>query len=357
MQNTNLDQTQPNIPVPQPQKKKGAGKFFTSTGKVFAFIFAFLLVVGLAGFFGYQAAISARLEEQARQNIGKATEQYKLALEDINAGRLELAQKRLVYIIELSPGFPGAGDKLTEVMVKLSIQKTPTVGVTPTPDFTPTPDTRGEDEVFNQIVALVQNKQWNDAYTGLMALRNKNPGYKAIEMDGLFFVTLRNRGVQKILQEGDLQGGSYDISLANVYAPVDKDAISYREWAELYLTGGSYWMVNWEKAIFYFKQLYQGFPDLRDGSGRTAFERYYFSLVKYGDVLWEQKKWCRAESYYSAALGVIPGGELEQTAEKARIKCLGPSPTPTTEITPTLEVITETPTEAPTEIPTETPVP
>jgi len=357
MELNELDQTQPTVTSQEP-KKKGAG-CLGRFGKLLLFILAGLIVVGIAGWFGYHAAIRSRLAAEETQKVTIATDQYELALKDINDGRLEQARDRLEYIIGIAPGFPGAAEKLTEVMVQISIQRTPTPAFTPTPEMTPTPDTRGQDEIYNQIVAYIQNKQWLDAYNSLVVLRNNDPAYRAVEVDGMFYIVLRNRGIEKITLEGDLMGGSYDISQAESYAPVDRLALDYREWAENYIYAASFYGVNWERAVENLRLIYESFPNLRD-STMSAQERYRISLVKYGDQLADKGKWCDANNYYQLALTIASDGTLQATATNASIKCQGPSKTPTPEITLT-ETLTETlpPTEVTTEPPptTETPPP
>ncbi len=354
MEINELEQTQPSAVTSQPGKK-GAG-CLSRFGKILLFFLAGLIIVAIAAWFGYNAAIRSRLAAEESQKIAYATDQYELALKDINDGRLEQARQRLEYIIGIVPDFPGAADKLTEIMVQISIQRTPTPAFTPTPEMTPTPDTRGDEEIFNQIVAYIQNKQWADAYNSLVVLRNNNPAYRAVEVDGMFYLVLRNRGIQKITLEGDLMGGSYDISQAETYAPVDREALSYREWAENYIYAASFYGVNWELAVQNLRLIYESFPNLRD-SNMTAQERYRISLIKYGDLLADKGKWCDANNNYQLALTIASDGNLQATATNAYIKCQGPTKTPTPAITLT-ETVTELPTEATTEPPpAETPTP
>jgi hypothetical protein len=62
----------------------------------------------------------------------------------------------------------------------------------------------------------------------------------------------------------------YDMSLAEQFGPLDKEADTYRTWARLYITGASFWEIDWEQVINYFSQVYAAVPMLRDGSGVTA---------------------------------------------------------------------------------------
>nr|HMN63300.1 hypothetical protein [Anaerolinea sp.] len=58
--------------------------------------------------------------------------------------------------------------------------------------------------------------------------------------------------------------------------------------------------------IFYFAQIYPYYPGMRDASGMTALERYRIALVKYGDQLNGQGKYCDAGTQYEAAYQLGP---------------------------------------------------
>ena len=97
--------------------------------------------------------------------------------------------------------------------------------------------------------------------------------------------------------------------------------------------------------IFYFAQIYPYYPGMRDASGMTALERYRIALVKYGDQLNGQGKYCDAVTQYEAAYQLGPDGALDPTATAVYNLCHPPQPTqpPASTPTPTL-----TPTPSPT---------
>ena len=180
-----------------------------------------------------------------------AATQFQLGLDDMTNGRYEMARGRFEYVIGLDPTFPGVKEKLTEVMIALLPTTIPTATLTPTPAYTPTPDTRGEQEMFKQIQKNLADKKWDEAIVTIESLRTKNLSYETVAVDGLYYIALRNRGVDKILSLGDLEGGMYDLALAARFGPLDRDAESYQVWARYYVTGASFWEVDWEKATYY----------------------------------------------------------------------------------------------------------
>ena len=54
-------------------------------------------------------------------------------------------------------------------------------------------------------------------------------------MDGLLYLSLRSRGVQKIYKERNLQGGIYDLAVAEKFGPIDLEANNARNLARFYL--------------------------------------------------------------------------------------------------------------------------
>ena len=295
-------------------------------------------IAAASGYSGYLAALDQRTSFELTSVASMVQNQYELALEDIDALRLDLARQRLEYVIRLNPQFPEAADRLAEVMVLMSITATPTTA--PSPTLTPTEDLRDRDELFLRSQELLAGGDWSQAIDTLLVLRKRAPEFKAVEVDGMLYLALRNRGVAKI-KEADLEGGIYDLSLAEAFGPLDVDALGWREWATLYIRGASFWGVNWQQAVQYFSQVAPYAPTLRDSSGRTAFQRYYEALIGYGDWLAAQGAWCDAQFQYEEAQRQRNVNEVKPTVAYLYQQCINtPTPTPTN----TGEVPQETPT-------------
>jgi tetratricopeptide (TPR) repeat protein len=336
--------------VPAVTRRKGRTWLWIAGGIVWL-----LITIAIGGYIGYRAAVQARLAYQDSQLALKTTEQFQLAVQDINAKRYDTAQQRLEYVIQNDPGFPGAVEKLSQVMLAINLAKTPTV--VPTPTFTSTPDLRGVEEMLNQAKQQIAAKDWNGALGTLDALRKENQGYQTVLVDDLYFIALRNRGVDKILGQGDLEGGIYDLTLAGRFGPIDAEAAGYITWARMYMTGASYWEVNWAQAAYYFGQIAPALPNLRDGSGMTASERYRQAEMKYGDQIAASGDYCKALEEYNKALQMGPNPTLQPTANWADQECNKPKQAePTKGPTQTQPAVTPTPTVG-ASAPTETPAP
>ena len=356
----NLGSTQPNITVKR--SWRGRAFLFNALGLIVILVLAILA--------GYGSGISTRTRNESSTNSQLIGKQYEYALEDIELGRYANARQRLEWIIEHDPTFPGAQEKLTEVLV-LSNVPTPTLTVAPSP----TADFSGAEQAFAQAQQQIAAQDWVGAMGTLDQIRKLDLTYKTSQVDGMYYFALRNYGYDLIIKQGNLEGGIYHFTLAERFGPLDRDANSLREGARYFLIGASFWELNWEQALFYFQQVYAGYPGLWDGTSTVA-ERYFQASMRYGDQLVEQGLYCDAVTYYQTAQAI--GGldaQAQEGFERAFVECYPPTPTidltlsvtPAVTVTidpalttappPTVAVTTEVPpTEPPTaELPTETP--
>jgi tetratricopeptide (TPR) repeat protein len=358
-----------NIAAPADPEKENKAEQGKRRSKRWPFILlgVLLLIVGggIGGWFGYQKAVEDRVAKANEQVAVAAATQYELALVDFSEGRLTIARKRLEYVIGIDASFPGARDKLAEVLAAEMLALTPTITPTPTPTpVTPTPDMRGIDAQYNTILDLMRAEDWNGAIDAIEAIRKTDLTYRAVDVDGLYYICLRYRGLRKILVEGNLEGGTYDLALSARFGPLDRDADSYRIWARMYITGASFWKVNWDKVIEYFVQVAPAFPNMRDGSGMTANERLRQAYFEYGKKLILEERVCEAVSMFEASLALGSSEEVQNYYNDAYNQCGASEEQPTdsgggSTATPTLTpTITPTPgvTDIPTPIVTDTPI-
>ena len=312
----NLAETRPQV-TPSPasedtgntQTGKAAKKPFRS-----GFLISLLVLVaalGLGGFAGYGTGVSERVSAQSTLVASQLGDQFKLVQQDMTAGRYSVARQRLEFIIGQDPSFPGASEKLAEVLVKQAI--TPSPVPTETPTLTPTPDTRNQEAVFAQAQQQMTNKDWTGLMGSLDTLRKTDPTYKTAIVDSMYYTALRNRGMDQILGTGtykttNLEGGIYDLTLAERFGPLDGQADGLRSFARMYITAASFWSVDWPRAVDYFRQVVQFAPNLRDSSNVTASQRLYQALLQYGDQIagagGKSKDQCKALDLWKEASGI-----------------------------------------------------
>ncbi len=329
-----------------------------------------ILIVLIGALLGIPRGINARLNLAETQAAPKIQSQLNNARLDIEEGRYEVALTRLDWILEeMSPYLSAeelaeVGELYSQTLLRISTYRTPTpqASVTPTAlPYTPTPDLRGEEDLFSTAQQLISEESWDEAIRTLESLRQKNIDFQPVQVDGMLYVALRNRGLDKILVEGSLEPGIYDLTLAERFAPLDSTAEGIRTWTRLYLTGASYWGVDWAQAIYYFEQVYPQLPYLRDGTNLTSTERYRIALIEYGTQLANAGEVCEALEYFQKALAISPDPDVQPTAQWVAEECEQknkpknevPQNTPTP--TPTGIVPTEVPTQGTTETPTAEP--
>jgi hypothetical protein len=343
-----LSETQPgqasDVVDTQPRKVKPNRWFFW---------IGLLIIVGaviLGGLGGYNSGIGIRLNAQKTTVASSLSEQMTLVQQDIDAGRYAVARQRLEeYILKNDPNFPGAAEKLTELLVEMSITPSPTP--TPIPSVTPTPDLRAQEAIFAQAKEYLQNKDWSNTLATLDALRKSYQSYETAQVDDMYYAAFRNRGVDQIMgngayaQQTNLEGGIYDLTLAERFGPLDGSADGLRNFARFYIIGASFWELDWAQAKDYFAQVYQFTPNLRDASGVTATERYRIALLHYGDLQATAKKLndrCQALDSWQQSGSISPlDQEYAHKFSELNQECHPPTKTPapteaaTPEVTPT----------------------
>jgi hypothetical protein len=230
---------------------------------------------------------------------------------------------------------------------------------TPTtpPTLTPTPDFSGAENAYERARQLILAQDWPGALAALDTIRKLDPTYKTAQVDGMYYFALRNYGFDLITKQGNLEGGIYQLTLAERFGPLDRSADGLREGARLYITGASFWELDWSQAVLYFSQVGTGWPSLWDGT-MQASQRYYIASMRYGDELFEKQEYCEAYQQYqnASSVGSLEAGSASQSQQAYAI-CY--PATPTLEVTATFSIppTDSAPTDPPTEPPTETSTP
>jgi tetratricopeptide (TPR) repeat protein len=310
--------------IPPPPARRAVAKSRARKGLPWFFFpilgLAILVVILLvSGFGGYAAGISERKNAEKTQVSQVLQEQYQLGLQDIQDGQYNRARQRFEYIIELDPNYPGVTDKLAAVLLEISTTATPTL--LPPPTASPTSDSRDKEQQFDQAKQDLAASDWTMALDDLLKLRKADPAFRTVEIDGMIFLALRNSGRDKILKQADLEGGIYDLTLAEKFGPLDSEAQGLLSWSSLYITGASFWDIDWEQVVNYFSQVAPQLPNLRDGSGMTANERLRLGLFEYGNVLSNNGQYCRAVKAYQDSLAIAPDAKVQAAGELAAKGC------------------------------------
>lgn len=318
--------------------------------RLLPFLAALVLLFLTSAFLGAGSGRRGAIRTATTEARVYLDEQYQLALQDMQNGNLQLARQRFEYIYSHDQSYAAAAERWVEL--SLILNATMTVTPAAAASATPTIDPRPNEELFNQAAGQIASRQWDQALQLLSSLRQNDATYRVVDVDGLIYLALRNRGLEKILNRGELESGIYDFSLAENFGPLDTQASVARGWARLYLQGNSFWIAYPDIAAGYYGQVAAVAPNLRDESGMTAFFRYWSSLVQMADNLAASEDWCAASAQYQQALSAANNENVSATAQAVQRNCidLTPSRTPTATLTlpgptatPAPSIATDTP--------------
>ncbi|MBN1146435.1 MAG: hypothetical protein JXA78_04205 [Anaerolineales bacterium] len=301
--------------APKKPKKRSRLTWLLSAGLGLLIL---LLIAVISALGGYRSGISLRQSAEGTEAARTAEEQFNLGIQEMEQGQYFRARQRFEYVIQINPSYPGVTEKLAAVLMELNTTATPTTA--PTPTLTPTPDLRSEQQLYDQGRQFLASGDWNNAIDALLSLRKISPGFQMVEVDGMLFLALRNRGVSKITS-ADLEGGIYDLTLAANFGPLDTEAQAYLTWSTMYITGASFWQIDWEQVIYYFEQVAPQMPALTDGSGMTANERLRIALYELGNMLAQGGRFCQAVSRYQQSLAIAYNPEVEAALNAAVKGC------------------------------------
>lgn len=309
------------------------------------FVCLLMTVIAIAAAGGYWAGLGERSIRQTQTARDAIDEQFRLAAEDLDAGRYELARQRLEYVLGTDPAYPGAADRLALARR----------GMASTPALTPSPVVSGGSsaaELFARAQAQLEQRDWDAMITTLTLLRNLDAGYEAVRVDGMLYLGLRNRGLARINAD-QLEEGLFDLTRAEAFGPLDAEAQAQRGWAELYQMANSFWNIDWKKAAYYFSELYAAAPYFKDTN-----LKYFQATRNYADQLFAINDFCNAEAQYALALRLQNDDELALRHDAAMANCIS-TPTPDPFATPD-PLLTPGSTDEPTSdgvMPTGTPLP
>jgi len=301
-----------------------------------------ILVLGTAAVIGNITGSNQREEERSFGVLLASQEQFDLGVEDLAAGRYEIARQRFEYVISLNPEFPSAVEFLGMALEALD-QPTPTAIPVVSPTPTVTPDLGSYESMFQSANAAYARSDWNEALNILIILRGEDPTYRLDEVNQIMSVSLRNRGMDKLFQ-GRLEEGIYDLNLAERFGPLDSQAISWRRSAEFYMFANSYFGLDWQLAADYFGQICAA-------NIWSACYKYAQSAREYGHLLLEDEDFCQAVINYEQFFAYSGDNAFAPTATDVANLCLtatAPTPTVTETYTPTLGSPTVTFTSSPT---------
>lgn len=288
-------------------------------------ILLLVIIIALAVFGGYRAGLNDRKDVVATTQANELRLQYQLAVEDLAAARYLFAIDRLEYILSVELDFADAANMLVQARSQAQAAVVPP---TAAPTATLMADDVTPEELFAGVEAVYAAGDWPATVQQVTALRATFPEFMRVRVDGILFVALRSRGIERI-DNDELELGIFDIEQAEQIGPLDGEAQQYHQWASLYINGSAFWGFNWPRAIESFETLYLLGPFFKDTMPRLSAAH-----VAYGDELALAGDPCNAALEYAAALSVIASDTVEEKQAEAETVCTELTPTPGGEATP-----------------------
>jgi tetratricopeptide (TPR) repeat protein len=271
------------------------------------------VVLLIAAGSGYATGLTAAEATRSGASASAVDEQFNLGVEDLLAGRYDLARQRFEYVLSIEPANPDAAELLERARAALFVP-TSTPGPTPTP-ITPTPtlDVASLDGLFEQAQGAFAQGDWGRVLEASLLIRARDPQHRRAEINTLLAQALRSRGVQRILS-GDFELGIYDLALAERFGPLDGGAVAWRNSAAFYTFANSFFVVDWIRAVENFRQLCVA--DLWD-----SCSKYARAALEYGHILLASGTPCAASTQYAISLDIRSNPALEPTADYAADRC------------------------------------
>jgi hypothetical protein len=302
-------------------------------GYLFIGLAVLIAIYGTIFFVAWDRGQVQRAQDEQTALDSELEKQMNLAGEESATGNDDLALRRLEWILERDPNYPGVSLLMERVLSNLDKPATPTpmlretghAAVTGTPSTGP-----GPAEAFATLEQIMDREEWEQAITAITAFQTQYPDYQRQRTDSLLYDAYVNLG-QLLVMGDQVELGLFYFDQAEKLGDLPIEAEDQRTWADLYLLGISYYGVDWGTAIFYFRGLCAAAPFYHD-----ACVKLHEVLIAYADQYALNLDYCPAEALYSEANQLSSDKALIEKVQAARDQCLEATPTPT--VSPTVPV-------------------
>lgn len=275
-----------------------------------------ILIAGTGGVIAGQKERDVRATQTVMADLD---EQFLLGVSNLEQGRYELAAQRFRWILDHDPDYPGVTEHLAEAEQQLS-----QTGVSPDSQPTlPPSEASNPEELFTEAQTYYEDEQWQNAITRLRELEALDSTFRTIEVQEMLHESLKSLGITYI--RGDrLEEGLFLLEQAAVIQPLDDQTEGERRLATLYMTGRSYWNLNWPVVIDNLRIVYDIAPNYRDVSPLL-----WGAYINYGDLLVELDAQCEAAEMYLSALELEEDAAVREKYDAASSACTQPATAPT----------------------------
>jgi tetratricopeptide (TPR) repeat protein len=261
-----------------------------------------LSATAVLGLLGAQHGLEVR-RERARES---GDEYYRRGLVHLEEGNYLLALAEFEEAVRLAPDNSEAEEQLGLLLLLLGDEAV----------SSGTLSTEALLSLYGEASALYSQGDWGGAITRLEQLRLLDPDYRTEEVEAML-LDAYHRQSALLLEAGELEKTLILLERSLELNPNDSDAAGLRQLVSLYLDALSHWGADWDKAVINFRELYALDPGFMD-----VERRLHDALLNLGDLYYEEKAWCVAESRYSEALLILRSEDATAKRDEARGLCV-----------------------------------
>jgi hypothetical protein len=279
----------------------------------------------------WQRGQTLRSERARTQLQEEMVQQMSLARSDIEASNYALAERRLEWVLQRDPNYPGAQTLYAQARSRgqqLLTPQAPPPSPTPPPTPMPTPTAAAPEgqldpgQELARLRQLLADEKWEESVTAVAAFQLRFPDYERPETDRLLYQANIGYGL-KLLYTPQVELGLFYLAQAARLGDLPEEVADQRFWGELYLLAAGFYGVDWNAAVFYFRDLCLAAPFFQN-----ACQRLHAALVAHGDMYAALEDWCPAVERYREAQQQQATTAVRQKLDEAFINCQNATPTP-----------------------------
>ena len=295
-----------------------------------------IIIIGLAlilglyttlGYLGWRSGQRLRAEQVVTEQTAEVARQTNFARDDIAQQNYRLALRRLAWVLAQEPGNETALALQAQAQAALNPNAAATATPRPAPSATPplSGTVTTDDLLAQQLLQLrklVNDEEWPSAIEEIARFQRAHPSYERLETDRLLFDAYVNYGLS-LLPGEQVELGLFYLRQAEKLGDLPTEASDQRLWAVLYLDGISFYRVNWDASLFYFRELCLAAPFFHDACAKLEE-----GLLAQANFYAAQQDWCPAEPLYQEAYRLNSSSDTANKLAQARTGCLSATATP-----------------------------
>ena len=277
------------------------------------------LFYGGLAWLGFRAGDAEKTAKIAAETEITINRQLELAEQNFGQNNFTLALRRLDYVLSVDGDNQAALDLRNEINSAQNILLTPspspvpTITQTPTPTLTPTPlpptpdpaeAVATREAAWEQVQVDIETLEIEEQIQQLEIFRAQYPGYYNRESSQLLFDRYVSRGVD-LMRGNAVERGILLLTKARELGDLPEQIEGEIYWAEQYVAGVSYFAVNWDLYLSYFRPLCEFAPTYQDSCGKLTE-----GLASAASDAFIASDWCLAANLYTELTIIDPNAQL-----------------------------------------------